>query len=92
MHAPPEFAKRAQAWLEDRADVMPSERLVAHGWLGPGEPHPLLQERIGDVALMMRGRYTVKDWTPGEPRWLHIGNHGGTHEDEMLVPLIVEDV
>ncbi|TMH45395.1 MAG: alkaline phosphatase family protein [Betaproteobacteria bacterium] len=92
VHAPAEFAKRAQAWLEDRADVMPSERLVAHGWLGPGEPHPLLQERIGDVALMMRGRYTVKDWTPGEPRWLHIGNHGGTHEDEMLVPLIVEDV
>src|SRR5207248_4524794 len=27
----------------------------------------------------------------GERRWLHIGNHGGTHEDEMLVPLIVED-
>ena len=39
----------------------------------------------------MRKRYTVKDWTPGEPRWLHIGNHGGTHEDEMLIPLIVEE-
>jgi hypothetical protein len=40
---------------------------------------------------MMRGRYTVKDWTPGEPRWLHIGNHGGTHDDEMMIPLIVEN-
>ena len=38
----------------------------------------------------MRGRHTVKDWTPGEPRHLHIGNHGGTHEDEMLIPLIAE--
>ena len=38
----------------------------------------------------MRGRYTVKDWTPGEARHLHIGNHGGTSEDEMLIPLIME--
>jgi len=91
VHAPAEFARRAQEWLGERAEVMPSERLVQDGWLGPGEPHRLLRERIGDVALMMRGRYTVKDWTPGEPRWLHIGNHGGTHEDEMMIPLIVEN-
>ena len=91
VHSPAEFAERARDWLGDRADVMPSRELVQHGWLGPGEPHPRLQERIGDVALMMRSRYTIKDWTPGEPRWLHIGNHGGTHEDEMLIPLIVED-
>jgi hypothetical protein len=39
---------------------------------------------------MMRERYTVKDWIAGEPRFLHIGNHGGSHEDEMLIPLIVE--
>jgi len=91
VHAPAEFAERAQDWLGERADVMPSERLVQDGWLGPGEPHPQLRERIGEVALMMRGRYTVKDWTPGEPRWLHIGNHGGTHQDEMMIPLIVEN-
>ena len=91
VQAPREFIDRARDWLDERGDVMPSERLVEEGWLGPGEPHPLLRERIGDVALMMRGRYTVKDWTPGEPRWLHIGNHGGTHDDEMMIPLIVEN-
>lgn len=91
VHAPAEFAKRAQDWLGDRADVMPSERLVEDGWLGPGEPHPRIKERIGDVALMMNGRYTVKDWVTGESRHLHIGNHGGTHADEMSIPLIVED-
>jgi type I phosphodiesterase/nucleotide pyrophosphatase len=91
VHAPTEFAKRAQDWLGERADVMPSERLLEEGWLGPGEPHPRIQERIGDVALMMKGRYTVKDWVAGESRHLHIGNHGGTHEDEMLIPLIMED-
>jgi hypothetical protein len=84
------FMDQARTWLQDRADVMPSARLVHDGWFGPGTPHPRLDERIGDVALVMHGRYTVKDWTPGESRHLHIGNHGGTSEDEMLIPLIVE--
>jgi hypothetical protein len=84
------FMEKAKNWLQDRADVMPSAQLVDDGWFGPGTPHPRLDERIGDVALVMHGRYTVKDWTPGESRHLHIGNHGGTSEDEMLIPLIVE--
>jgi len=69
---------------------MPSRALVDEGWFGPGTPHPRFAERIGDVALVMRGRTTVKDWTAGESRHLHIGNHGGTHEDEMLIPLVME--
>ena len=91
VHSPAEFAKRAQEWLGDKADVMPSRRLVDEGWFGPGEPHPRFDERIGDVALVMRERYTVKDWITGESRSLHIGNHGGTHEDEMSIPLILEE-
>jgi Type I phosphodiesterase / nucleotide pyrophosphatase len=90
VHSEGEFLKKAQDWLGDRADVMPSRRLVEEGWFGPGAPHPRFAERIGDVALVMRGRYAVKDWTPGESRHLHIGNHGGTSEDEMLIPLIME--
>lgn len=91
VHAPGDFAMRAQDWLQDKAHVMPSRRLVDEGWFGPGKPHPRFDERIGDVALVMRERYTVKDWVTGESRHLHIGNHGGTHEDEMLIPLILEE-
>jgi len=90
VHAPDEFMNKAKDWLGDRADVMPSRALVDEGWFGPGEPHPRFAERIGDVALVMRNRYTVKDWAPGESRHLHIGNHGGTSDDEMLIPLILE--
>jgi hypothetical protein len=90
VHDPARFMQEAQAWLGDRADVMPSRALVDEGWFGPGAPHPRFAERIGDVALVMRERYTVKDWTPGESHHLHIGNHGGTSEDEMLIPLILE--
>jgi hypothetical protein len=85
------FAARAQDWLGERADVLPSRALREQGWFGPGEAHPRFAERIGDVALVMRGSWTVKDWTPGEPRHLHVGNHGGTSEDEMNIPLIVEN-
>ncbi len=91
VHSPDDFAKRAHDWLQDKADVMPSRRLVEEGWFGPGEPHPRFDERIGEVAFIMRGHYTVKDWITGESRSLHIGNHGGTHEDEMMIPLILEE-
>jgi len=90
VHSENEFLGRAKDWLQDRAEVMPSRELVDEGWFGPGTAHPRLTERIGDIALVMRGRYTVKDWTAGESRHLHIGNHGGTSEDEMLIPLVME--
>lgn len=84
-----EFATRARDWLGERARVCPSAELVAEGWFGPGDAHPRLAERIGDVALLMQGCATVKDWTPGEPRHRLIGHHGGASEDEMIIPLIV---
>ncbi len=90
VHDVKDFILRTSDWLREKADVRPSRELVDEGWFGPGEAHPRLAERVGDVALVMRGRHTVKDWTPGEPRHLHIGNHGGTSEDEMLIPLILE--
>jgi hypothetical protein len=83
------FARDAEAFFGDRADVRPSRALADEGWFGAGRPHPDFAERIGDVALVMRGRATVKDWVAGESRHLHIGNHGGTSEDEMRIPLIV---
>jgi hypothetical protein len=92
VHAPESFMKQAKDWLGDKADVLPSRRLVDEGWFGPGTPHARLDERVGDVALLMRGRYTVKDWVTGESRFLHIGNHGGTSDDEMLIPLVMENV
>ena len=90
VHSKDGFMQQAKEWLGERADVRPSEELLQEGWFGPGAAHPSFAERIGDVALIMRGHYTVKDWTPGEARHLHIGNHGGTSEAEMMIPLITE--
>jgi hypothetical protein len=84
-----EFTQRARDWLGDRARVCASAELVDEGWFGRGEAHPRFAERVGDVALLMHGRTTVKDWTPGEMRNRHLGHHGGASADEMLIPLIV---
>ena len=86
----PDFLQRARDWLGDKGEVRPSHELVAEGWFGGGAPHSRFAERIGDVAILMNGGYTLKDWLPGEPRHLHIGNHGGASEDEMTIPLIME--
>ena len=84
-----EFMQRAEDWLGGRGQVRPSRELADEGWFGAGEPHPRINERIGDVALVMHGRTTVKDWVAGEPRHRLVGHHGGTSEDEMMIPLIV---
>jgi len=85
----PEFVARARDWLGGRARVCASAELADEGWFGGGDVHPRFAERIGDVALLMHGLATVKDWTPGEPRHRHVGHHGGASADEMLIPLIV---
>ena len=90
VHSEKEFVAKAKDWLGDKAEVRPSRELAADGWFGPGAPHPLFAERIGDVAILMNDDHTLKDWLPGESRHLHIGNHGGSSEDEMTSPLIME--
>jgi hypothetical protein len=82
------FMTQARHALGDYADVLPSTRLIEEGWFGPGVAHPQLAERVGDVALVMKRHATIKDWIDGEKRHVLIGNHGGTTEDEMLIPLV----
>jgi len=83
-----EFAARASSWLGEKADIIPGRTVIEKGWFGGGDLHPHLAGRPGDFVLMMRDNYTVKDWLPGEPRHLHIGNHGGMSADEMYIPLV----
>ena len=83
------FIEKAEEFLGERANVRPSQELADEGWFGPGRPHPRFAERIGDVAIVMRGRGAIKDWVPTEKRHVLIGDHGGTSEDEMHIPLVV---
>lgn len=60
-------------------------KAVQSGLFGPGEPHPHLLDRLGD--LIVSGRQDAYLW------WGNIdnpltGRHGGLSPDEMLVPLL----
>jgi predicted AlkP superfamily pyrophosphatase or phosphodiesterase len=84
---------RFERYVESRfghcATLSASADLLADGWFGPGAPHPRLAERIGDYVLVMKDAYAIRDVLPGERRHAQIGVHGGTSEDEMLVPLVI---
>ena len=75
--------------LGDRVDIVRSDDAVRRGWLGPGEPHPALRDRLGDYVLIPRGRHILRDWLKGEARHTHVGVHGGLSAAEMKVPLVV---
>jgi len=59
------------------------------GLFGPGTRHPHLDDRLGDLILISRGRSYLW-WSPQEDHLL--GRHGGMSADEMLVPFIAADL
>ncbi|HSO05919.1 MAG TPA: alkaline phosphatase family protein, partial [Pelomicrobium sp.] len=87
-----EFGRRARELLAGKASVRPSAELVEAGWFGPGPSHPRLAERIGGWTLVMQEDYTLKDWLPGEKRFVQVGIHGGVSADEMYIPLVAVNV
>ncbi len=58
---------------------------VQAGLLGPGETHPRLLERLGDLLVVARGQAYLW-WSNKEDHLL--GRHGGLSPDEMLVPFL----
>ncbi len=58
---------------------------VHKGLFGPGEPHPRLMERLGDLITVARGE-TYLWWA--EKANPIFGRHGGLSADEMLVPFL----
>ncbi|MBW8307700.1 MAG: alkaline phosphatase family protein [Thiobacillus sp.] len=84
-----QFEDYVRARLHDRVHLFKSEDVVRQGWLGLGEAHPGLADRLGDYVLIPRGRSILRDWLRGEERHTHIGVHGGLSAAEMTVPLVV---
>jgi hypothetical protein len=58
---------------------------VSAGLFGPGQPHPRLLDRLGDVIALARG--SAYWWWADKENRLH-GRHGGLSPDEMLVPFV----
>jgi arylsulfatase A-like enzyme len=83
------FEQYVSTKLEHCATLFTSGELIEAGYFGLGEPHSCLADRVGDYALLMKDDYSIKDWLPGEQRFVLAGVHGGLSEEELYVPLIV---
>lgn len=57
----------------------------AAGLFGPGNPHPTLFDRVGDLIAVAKG--SAYWWWGSKENRLY-GRHGGLSADEMLIPLI----
>lgn len=57
--------------------------LAGSGLLGPGQAHPALLDRMGDLAVIPGGNGYL--WWADKENPLH-GRHGGLHPEEMRVP------
>ena len=82
-----EFAQRARECLGHALWVCPSQDLLEAGWFGQGPRHPRLLSRIGDLTLILKEDWTLKDSLPGEREFPLIGMHGGVSPAERQVPL-----
>ena len=84
-----QFERYCREVLGNSFDLIPSPELIEKGLFGLGEPHPRLEERIGDFTLLMRGNLVIREWLPHEKRCTQVGVHGGLSNAELQVPLCV---
>ncbi len=75
----------AQSWEEGAFHVLESPAVLESGLYGPGETHPALPDRLGDLTVLPAGHAYL--WWPLKDNPLR-GRHGGLHPREMLVPFL----
>ena len=85
------FERYVSTNLDHACEFHKSQDLVDREWFGLFEPSPKLLERVGDYTLIFREGYAAMNCFPGAEPPMMLGHHGGTSEDEMMVPLIVID-
>jgi hypothetical protein len=83
------FTGLARQLLGHASWVVDSRQLLEAGAFGPGQPHPQLASRCGDVTLLARDDWSIRDTLPLEKPLYLPGQHGGVSAAEMKVPLIL---
>jgi hypothetical protein len=84
-----QFESYVRREFKNCCSLYKSDYLIKKGYFGLGKPHSSLFDRVGDYILVPKKDYCFLDTLLGEDRSIHKGRHGGTSDDEMLVPLVV---
>ena len=82
------FTREVSNTLGDAVDCHESAALIEAGCFGPAtRSASLLRDRIGTHTLIGRDRFCLTQSLPGEAPATFVGMHGGTHADEINVPV-----
>ncbi|MBK5937808.1 alkaline phosphatase family protein [Halochromatium roseum] len=81
------FERLCMDHLSQDFELFRSTDLIDQGLFGLGQPHPRLQERVGDYCLIARDRALLHQALIGEKPFRQIGVHGGLSSAELMVPL-----
>jgi hypothetical protein len=73
-----------QRYWPDQFMLFEPSTFVKSGMFGPGELHPRLYDRLGDVIAVPK---SPTYWWWANKENILLGRHGGLSADEMLVPL-----
>ncbi|MBI3740703.1 MAG: alkaline phosphatase family protein [Chloroflexi bacterium] len=80
----------ARAYIEkelgDKFFILDSRAALDAGLFGGGKPAPEARYRVGDLIVLPRENFIL--WERADAPTM-LGRHGGLHEEEMLVPLLV---
>ena len=76
--------------LRGNSVCVPLSEILRSGLLGPGKPHPALNNRLGDYTLFAAPGYAFL-YPPALSTYTRAkrGNHGGLSAEELDVPLFV---
>jgi hypothetical protein len=82
------FTREVSNTLGDAVDCHESAALIEAGCFGPATcSASLLRDRIGTHTLIGRDHFCLTQSLPGEAPATFVGMHGGTHADEVNVPV-----
>ena len=79
-----------RARLPAGARVVPMRAAIDAGLFGPPPFHPELEERLGDLLVLVPSPSGLTYQPPGSPvKYRHLyGAHGGLEPEELVVPLV----
>ncbi|MCA9459433.1 MAG: alkaline phosphatase family protein [Nanoarchaeota archaeon] len=75
--------------LDHVCEMHKSEDLIKKNYFGLGKENSKLRDRVGDYTLIMKDNYLFNGSLLDKKTHFEVGNHGGTSEEEMFVPLIL---
>lgn len=89
LHIKPGQVENVKGYIQktwsDQFELIDPQQAVKAGLFGPGEPHPEIFNRIGDLIVAAKGNAY---WWWADKENPLIGRHGGLSAEEMLVPFL----